>query len=68
MRSNAYRGNLLWQSGQTRQAPAALEVIPDYVGEFKVIEFAVYCRPDDLSNYRVFDRTLWCGKVQSFDD
>lgn len=37
-------------------ASAALEVISDYVGEFKVIEFAVYCRPDDLSNYHAFLR------------
>lgn len=37
-------------------ASAALEVIPNYVGEFKVIEFAVYCRPDDLSNYYAFRR------------
>ena len=39
-------------------ASAASEVIPDYRGAFKVIEFAVYCRPDDLSNYRAFSTRL----------
>lgn len=35
-------------------ASAAFDVIPDYRGAFKAIEFAVYCRPDDLTNYRAF--------------
>lgn len=35
-------------------ASAAFDVIPDYRGTFKAIEFAVYCRPDDASNYRAF--------------
>lgn len=39
-------------------AQAAYNVIKDYIKAFKNIEFAVYCRPDDDSNYRTFERVF----------
>lgn len=42
-------------------ALAAKNVIKDYLHSFKNIEFAVYCRPNDDRNYKVFERTL--GKM-----
>lgn len=37
-------------------ASAAAEVIEKYRSDFERIEFAVYCRSDDLSNYYAFER------------
>ena len=39
-------------------ATAAVNVVRDYMYAFKNIEFAVYCRPSDDSNYRVFNSVL----------
>ncbi len=39
-------------------AQAANNVIKDYFKAFKNIEFAVFCRPDDDSNYRTFERVM----------
>lgn len=39
-------------------ALAAKNVIKDYLHAFKVIEYAVYCRPNDDRNYKVFERVL----------
>ena len=39
-------------------ATAAANVVRDYMYPFKNIEFAVYCRPSDDSNYRVFNSVL----------
>ena len=39
-------------------ATAAANVVRDYMYAFKNIEFAVYCRPSDDSNYRVFNSVL----------
>lgn len=39
-------------------ATAAAIVLPEYLHAFKGIEFAVYCRPDDDTNYRVFRSIL----------
>ena len=39
-------------------ATAAANVGRDYMYAFKNIEFAVYCRPSDDSNYRVFNSVL----------
>ncbi len=39
-------------------ARTAVNVLPDYLYEFKNIEYAVYCPPRDDMNYRVFDRVL----------
>ncbi len=39
-------------------ATAAANVVRDYMYAFKNIEFAVYCRPNDDSNYRVFNSVL----------
>ena len=39
-------------------ARAAKTVIADYRYAFRAIEFAVYCRPDDERNYKVFERIL----------
>ena len=33
-------------------------VIQDYLYDFRVIEFAVYCTPRDMKNYKVFSRRL----------
>ena len=33
-------------------------VVPHYRTRFKVIEFAVFCRPGDTRNYDAFKRTL----------
>ena len=30
------------------------EVIQEFLYDFRVIEFAVYCRPRDVSNYETF--------------
>ena len=35
-------------------AQAAANVLPDYLKYFKVIEFAVFCRPGDTANYDAF--------------
>ena len=37
---------------------AAAAVVPHYRDRFKVIEFAVYCRPGDTQNFDVFNRAL----------
>ncbi len=39
-------------------ATAAANVVRDYLNAFENIEFAVYCRPRDDSNYRVFSSVL----------
>ena len=39
-------------------ALAAKNVIKDYLHAFKVIEYAVYCRPNDDRNYKVFERNM----------
>lgn len=39
-------------------ARAAKNVLADYKYAFKQIEFAVYCRPQDDTNYKVFERVL----------
>lgn len=39
-------------------AAAAKSVIREYLTCFKAVEFAVYCRKDDTSNYDVFSRVL----------
>jgi len=39
-------------------ARAAKNVMAEYQHAFKVIEFAVYCSPQDDQNYRVFERVL----------
>lgn len=39
-------------------AQAAYNVVKEYLHAFKNVEFAVYCRPDDDSNYRTFERVL----------
>ena len=39
-------------------ATVAANVVRDYMYAFKNIEFAVYCRPSDDSNYRVFNSVL----------
>lgn len=41
-------------------AAAAKAVVADFLHAFRVIEFAVYCRPDDTANYDVFARRLSC--------
>lgn len=37
---------------------AMVAVIKEYLYDFKVIEFAVYCTPRDMENYEVFSRRL----------
>ena len=37
---------------------AAAAVVPRYRPRFKVIEFAVFCRPGDTRNYDAFKRAL----------
>lgn len=39
-------------------ARAAKNVVEDYRYAFKVIEFAVYCSPRDMENYKIFERTF----------
>lgn len=39
-------------------AQASRNVLKDYLHAFKNIEYAVYCRPNDDSNYRTFKRVL----------
>ena len=39
-------------------AKAAREVIVDYVKDFEVIEFAIYCSPRDEKNYEIFHRIM----------
>lgn len=39
-------------------AQAMKNILPEYMYDFKVIEFAVYCSPMDDTNYKVFDRVL----------
>ena len=44
-------------------AAAAAAVIPQYRMRFKVIEFAIYCRPGDTQNYDAFKKIfgLYCS-------
>ena len=37
---------------------AAKEVIADYLHTFKTIEFAVYCQPQDDTNFKIFKRVI----------
>lgn len=37
---------------------AMASVVQDYLYDFRVIEFAVYCTPRDMENYEVFSRRL----------
>lgn len=39
-------------------AQAMKNVINDYLYDFKTIEFAVYCPPQDDSNYKAFERVM----------
>ena len=39
-------------------AKAYRDALPDYKRFFRLIEFAVYCRPDETANYDAFRRTL----------
>ena len=39
-------------------ARAYSSVLPDYLRHFRTIEFAVYCRPGDDSNYQAFKSTI----------
>ena len=39
-------------------AQAYKEVLPEFEGYFKLIEFAVYCGPRDESNYREFAKAF----------
>ena len=39
-------------------AQAMKNILPDYLYDFKTIEFAVYCPPNDDTNYKVFERVL----------
>lgn len=39
-------------------AQAMKNILPDYLYDFKTIEFAVYCPPVDDTNYKVFERVL----------
>lgn len=39
-------------------ARAYKEILHEYIGYFKAINFAVYCPPNDLSNYNVFKNML----------
>lgn len=44
-------------------AAAAAAVVPRYRTRFKVIEFAVFCRPDDTRNYDAFRTNIPCGSA-----
>ena len=46
-------------------AEAIAQVVKEYTGDFKVIEFAVYCIPDHTENYDVFERKLRDISVRS---
>lgn len=39
-------------------AQAMKNILPDYLYDFKAIEFAVYCSANDNTNYKVFERIL----------
>lgn len=39
-------------------AQAMKNVVDDYLFDFKTIEFAVYCSPQDNQNYKVFERVM----------
>ena len=39
-------------------ARAAKDVLPEYLHAFKIIEFAVYCPPQNDTNFKVFKRVL----------
>ena len=39
-------------------ARAWAEVLPEFYGVFAKVHFAVYCRPDDMRNYLVFDEVI----------
>ena len=42
---------------------AAAAVVPHYRTRFKVIEFAVFCRPGDTRNYDAFRTNIPCGSA-----
>ena len=42
---------------------AMATVIKEYLYDFKVIEFAVFCTPRDMKNYEVFSRRLKMGRL-----
>lgn len=44
-------------------AKAAREVIVDYVKDFEVIEFAIYCSPRDEKNYEIFHRIMGNSEI-----
>ncbi|MBR0392645.1 MAG: TIGR02452 family protein [Oscillospiraceae bacterium] len=39
-------------------AKAYADVLPEYKQYFRLVEFAVYCRPEEAENYDAFQRTL----------
>ncbi|MDD6657518.1 MAG: TIGR02452 family protein [Lachnospiraceae bacterium] len=39
-------------------AQAMKNILPEYLYDFKAIEFAVYCPPTDNTNFKVFERVL----------
>lgn len=39
-------------------AQAIKNILPEYLYDFRTIEFAVYCPPNDDTNYKVFERIL----------
>lgn len=39
-------------------AKAYRQILPDYLHHFRTIEFAVFCRPNDTTNYQVFKQIL----------
>lgn len=39
-------------------ARASMEVVREYIHDFKTIEFAVYCPPQDDRNYQTFNRVM----------
>ena len=47
-----------FRNDPTVVASAAAAVIPGYRTLFRTIEFAVYCRPGDSSNYTAFRNTM----------
>ena len=49
-----------FRNDPTVVATAAKAVIGDYLHAFRVIEFAVYCRPGDSANYDAFARNVGC--------
>ena len=39
-------------------AEAYREILPEFDGCFDVIEFAVFCRPQEMTNYKVFEKAM----------